>query len=151
MDIFVGNLHPQIDEDHLRLLFEPFGTVISTNIVKDKDTGLSRGFGFVKFEEDSDALEAIKDMNDRELAGKALIVKEAKPKEERPRSWHQGDEDNLNHYPKAKTQIDGNGWASVEFDKSNYQMEKIDLEVKDEAKFSKEVLKNGFVQIRFKK
>jgi RNA recognition motif-containing protein len=151
MDIFIGNLHPNITEEHLRLLFESFGRIISTNIAKHSDTGLSRCFGFVRFDEVMDALNAIDDMNGRELSGKPMVVKKAISKEEKQTSWQQEDSGYSNNYRQTRTEIDDDGWARVNFEREDYHQEKIDLEVKDESEFSKKVLKDGYIQITFKK
>lgn len=83
MKLYVGNLSFNTDEAVLRGLFEPHGEVTSAAIVMDRDTGRSRGFGFVEMPEDDKARAAISAINGREIEGRALTVNEAKPRAER--------------------------------------------------------------------
>ncbi len=83
MNIYVGNLAHQATEDDLRQAFEEFGQVESVNIIKDKFSGDSRGFGFVEMPSKDEAQKAIEQMNGKELMGRALNVNEARPKTER--------------------------------------------------------------------
>ena len=84
MNIYVGNLPYTITEDDLNEAFSEFGEVASVSIIKDKFSGQSKGFGFVEMPNDSDAEEAIKALNERDLKGRNLRVNQAKPREERP-------------------------------------------------------------------
>ena len=81
--LYVGNLPWQSTEQELTTAFEAHGQVISARIVTDRETGRSRGFGFVEVE-DADAEKMIKAMNGTTLGGRALIVNEARPKQSRP-------------------------------------------------------------------
>jgi RNA recognition motif-containing protein len=81
-NIFVGNLDFSATEDEVRALFEEFGAVERAAIVKDRDTGRSRGFGFVEMTVNSEADSAITALNGRELNGRPLKVNEALPKGE---------------------------------------------------------------------
>jgi RNA recognition motif-containing protein len=83
MNIFVARLSYQTTEDQLRQLFEAFGTVESAKIIFDKIEGRSKGYGFVEMTEDSDGLKAIEDLNDSEIDGRRIIVKQSQPKEPR--------------------------------------------------------------------
>ena len=83
MNIYVGNLAHQATEEDLRQAFEAFGQVESINIIKDKFSGESRGFGFVEMPSKDEAKKAIEEMNGKDLAGRALNVNEAKPKTDR--------------------------------------------------------------------
>ena len=76
--LFVGGLSWGTDADGLRTAFEQFGEVTDSAVISDRDTGLSRGFGFVTFAQASDADDAIEGMNGRELDGRNLNVNEAK-------------------------------------------------------------------------
>ncbi|MFZ2323587.1 MAG: RNA-binding protein [Ignavibacteriaceae bacterium] len=76
--LFVGSLPWSVDDDALRETFEEHGNVVSAKIVKDRDTGRSRGFGFVEMENSSDAQNAIKALNESELNGRNIVVNEAK-------------------------------------------------------------------------
>src|SRR5207249_10769653 len=76
--IFVGNLSFQTSENDLNDLFAPFGEVESVKIITDRDTGRSKGFGFVEMSDDS-AEKAISQLNGKEMNGRALTVNEARP------------------------------------------------------------------------
>ena len=82
MNIYVGNLSREVTETDLREAFEAFGQVSSVKIITDRDTGESRGFGFVEMPTKADAESAIGGLNDKELKGKALNVNEARPRTE---------------------------------------------------------------------
>ncbi|MEW5914102.1 MAG: RNA-binding protein [Thermodesulfobacteriota bacterium] len=82
-NIYVGNLAFNTTEEGLRSAFEQYGTVLSAKIITDRETGRSRGFGFVEMEGDA-ADAAIQAMNGRDLDGRALKVNEARPRESRP-------------------------------------------------------------------
>lgn len=83
--IYVGNLPFVTNPDELRALFEPFGRVVSAQVVTDRDTGRSRGFGFVEMAESEAADRAIAALNGSELEGRPLRVNEAQAREPRPR------------------------------------------------------------------
>ena len=80
MNIYVGNLSRQTTEDDLRKAFEAFGQVESANVIQDKFTGESRGFGFVEMPSKQEAQKAIEEMNGTDLGGRAVNVNEARPK-----------------------------------------------------------------------
>jgi RNA recognition motif-containing protein len=82
MNIYVGNLSYQLTEDELRQAFESFGQVESANIIKDKYTGQSKGFGFVEMPSMEEAQSAISGLNGKELKGRPLNVNEARPRSE---------------------------------------------------------------------
>ena len=82
--IFVGNLSYSATESALRSLFEAYGAVESVSIVTDRDTGQSRGFGFVEMSNDDEATKAIGGLNGKDLQGRTLNVNEARPKTDRP-------------------------------------------------------------------
>ena len=83
MNIYVGNLSNQTTEDDLRQAFEAFGQVESVNIIKDRFSGESRGFGFVEIPSKQEAQKAIEEMNGKDLMGRAVNVNEARPKTNR--------------------------------------------------------------------
>jgi RNA recognition motif-containing protein len=83
MKIFVGNLSFATTEDTVRSMFANHGTVDSVTIMTDRDTGRSRGFGFVEMSNDAEASNAMKALNGKEVGGRALTVNEARPKTER--------------------------------------------------------------------
>lgn len=82
-NIFVGNLPYQITEAELEAAFSEFGAVERVSIVRDRDTGQSRGFAFVEMTNANEAANAINAINGREMNGRALNVNEARPREER--------------------------------------------------------------------
>jgi RNA recognition motif-containing protein len=84
MNMYVSNLSFHTKEDDLRKLFEQFGTVSSAKVINDRDTGRSRGFGFVEMESDTEANEAIKGLNNKEIEGRAMSVSVAREKTNRP-------------------------------------------------------------------
>jgi len=83
VNIYVGNLSNQTTEDDLRQAFEAFGQVESANIIKDKFSGESRGFGFVEIPSKEEAQKAIEEMNGKDLMGSAVNVNEARPRTDR--------------------------------------------------------------------
>jgi len=84
VSIFVGNLAFSATDHDLRQLFEPYGVVDKVNIITDRDTGRSRGFGFVEMPDSAAAKAAIQGLQGHQLAGRALNVNEAKPREPHP-------------------------------------------------------------------
>ena len=85
MQIFVGSLAFTTTEEELALLFHPYGEIVSVRILTDRDTGHSRGFGFVEMPDTTEAQAAIARLNGRSLGGRTLSVSEARPREERDR------------------------------------------------------------------
>jgi RNA recognition motif-containing protein len=80
MKIFVGNFSFSTTEDDLRELFQPFGNIESVAVVTDRQTGRSRGFGFVEMSDNGEAEKAIAALNGKEFSGRTLNVNEARPK-----------------------------------------------------------------------
>ena len=83
MKIYVGNLPWSVDDHKLAELFETHGDVASANVITDRDTGRSRGFGFVEMNDDAQARSAIESMADYQLEGRTLNVNEARPRPDR--------------------------------------------------------------------
>ena len=81
--LYVGNLTYQVDSSHLEQLFSQFGTVQSAQVIQDRDTGRSKGFGFVEMDSEAEAQAAIDGLHDQEHDGRRLTVNEAKPREDR--------------------------------------------------------------------
>ena len=81
--LYVGNLSYSVTNDSLEQLFTPFGTVRSAQVVQDRDTGRSKGFGFVEMDDENAAIAAIKGLHETENDGRPLTVNEAKPRESR--------------------------------------------------------------------
>ena len=79
-NLYVGNLSYEATEADLRAVFEKFGEVSSVSIIKDRDSGRSRGFGFVEMPQDDQAEAAIKGVHQQAIAGRVVSVNEAKPK-----------------------------------------------------------------------
>ncbi len=78
--LYVGNLTNAVTHTDLQQWFIPFGTVQSAQVVQDRETGRSKGFGFVEMDTDAQALAAIQGLNDHEHDGQRIVVSEAKPK-----------------------------------------------------------------------
>ena len=86
MNIYCGNLAYAVTEDDLRTAFAEYGEVTSVNVITDKFSGQSKGFGFVEMADNSEADAAIKALNDTALGGRNIRVNQAKPREDRPQS-----------------------------------------------------------------
>ena len=84
--LFVGSLSWNVTDDQLKEAFSAVGTVVSANVITDRDSNRSKGFGFVEMSSDAEAAEAVKQLNGKELDGRAITVAEARPKEDRPRN-----------------------------------------------------------------
>ncbi len=82
MNIYVGNLSYEVKEDELQNLFAEFGTVVSAKIISDRDSGRSKGFGFVEMQDDGEAEAAIEKLNGTEFGDRTLTVNQARPKPE---------------------------------------------------------------------
>jgi RNA recognition motif-containing protein len=82
--LYVGNLAYSVRDESLQQAFGEFGTVTSAKVMMDRETGRSKGFGFVEMASDPEAQSAINGMNGQPLEGRAIVVNEARPREERP-------------------------------------------------------------------
>jgi len=80
--VYVGNLSFDVDDNMLKDTFAPFGEITESVVIKDRDTGRSKGFGFVEFADDASAQKAIAELDGKDLSGRPLKVNEARPKEE---------------------------------------------------------------------
>ncbi len=127
MDIYIGNLNKNLEENSLITLFGVFGTVISATVVKDKETGTSKGFGFVKMHNAIEAQRAIDEMHGRTVAGHDLIVYEAHS-------------NNPDYAPRS--------YATSNADFYEPRKEKVH-ELTDQADYSTERTKEGFISIKF--
>ncbi len=85
MNIYVGNLSYRMDDKGLEAVFAKFGAVKTAKVIKDKETGRSKGFAFVEMQDSADGAKAIDELNGKECEGRTLRVNEAKPREEKPR------------------------------------------------------------------
>jgi cold-inducible RNA-binding protein len=88
--LYVGNLGYAVTDGDLTKMFEPHGTVESAQIIMDRETGRSKGFGFVEMKTDQEAKNAIAALNGQDSGGRALTVNEARPREERPKRGGSG-------------------------------------------------------------
>lgn len=80
--IYVGNLSFKTSEDQLQELFAEYGDVTSAKIITDRDSGRSRGFGFIEMEDEEEAFKAIEDLNEADFMDRTLVVNQARPKKE---------------------------------------------------------------------
>ncbi len=87
MRIYVGNLPYGLTDGELEDTFTPHGTVESAQVIADRDTGRSKGFGFVEMPSKEEAEAAIAALNGQDMQGRALTVNEARPRAERPSRW----------------------------------------------------------------
>ena len=86
MNIYVGNLSYSVTEEDLNAMFAEFGDVTSAKLIMDRDSGRSKGFGFVEMSGEDAGQKAIDELNGRDVGGRSLTVNKARPREERPRS-----------------------------------------------------------------
>ena len=89
--LFVGSLAWATTDDSLKDFFSGAGTVVSANVIVDRETGRSKGFGFVEMSSDEEAKAAVEQLNGKELDGRPIVVNEARPREERPRPSFSGE------------------------------------------------------------
>ena len=89
--LFVGNLSYNMTDDQLNAIFAAFGTVISANIVFDKFSHRSKGFGFVEFVDEANNQKAVDELNGKELDGRPIVVNISEPREDRPKRDFGGD------------------------------------------------------------
>lgn len=83
--LFVGSLAWATNDDSLKDFFSAVGTVVSANVIMDRESGRSKGFGFVEMSSDEEAKKAVSELNGKDLDGRPIVVNEARPREERPR------------------------------------------------------------------
>jgi len=93
MNIFVAGLSFKVNDADLASLFEEYGTITSAKVITDRQSGRSKGYGFVEIAENEAAEKAIAELNGAEYDGRTLSVSEAKPREERPRNSFGGNRD----------------------------------------------------------
>ena len=90
-NLFVGSLAYATSDDDLKAFFEQIGEVSSARVITDRDSGRSKGFGFVQFENETDNQKAVDQLNGKELDGRAITVNLARPREDKPRRDFGGD------------------------------------------------------------
>ncbi len=83
--LYIGNLPWSVDSQKLRELFSAYQSITSAQVLTDRETGRSRGFGFVEMSDDAEADQAVQEMNEKDIEGRKLVVNEARPREDRPR------------------------------------------------------------------
>jgi RNA recognition motif-containing protein len=101
MNIYVSNLGFNVQDEDLKKHFSSFGEVTSAKIINDRETGKSRGFGFVEMSDDEASRKAIAELNDSTIDGRTIKVTEARPKEDKPRrntGFNNGNSYNKNRY-----------------------------------------------------
>ena len=84
-NLFIGSLAYATTDDSLKAFFETVGPVKSARVITDRESGRSKGFGFVEFEDEANNQKAIDELNGKELDGRAIAVSEARPREDKPR------------------------------------------------------------------
>jgi len=82
--LYVGNLPYSYNDESLKTLFASYGNIVSASIIMDRMSGRSKGFGFVEIEDDEAAQNAIKELHEKDMEGRKIVVSVARPKEERP-------------------------------------------------------------------
>lgn len=80
MNIYIGNLNYRVKETDLQQVMEEYGIVESVKVIKDRETGKSKGFAFVELQDDDQARKAIEELNGAEFEGRTMVVKEARPR-----------------------------------------------------------------------
>ncbi|MGE5521792.1 MAG: RNA recognition motif domain-containing protein [Candidatus Dadabacteria bacterium] len=90
MNIYVSNLSFDVQDEDLKAFFTPYGEVTSAKIINDRETGRSRGFGFVEMSDEASSKKAISELNDSSVEGRTLKVMEAKPKENKSGGFNGG-------------------------------------------------------------
>ncbi len=85
MNIYIGNLSYNVTDQDLQKLFEEYGKVERSNIISDRETGRSKGFGFIEMPEQSEGQKAIEELDGQDVDGRNIRVNEARPKEDKPR------------------------------------------------------------------
>lgn len=83
MKLYVGGLAYSVTDEELKTLFAEHGEVTSANVIKDRDSGQSKGFGFVEMTDIKEAQNAIKELNGKEVSGRSIMVNQARPQEDR--------------------------------------------------------------------
>jgi RNA recognition motif-containing protein len=102
MNIYVSNLSFNVQDEDLREFFAPYGEVTSAKIINDRESGTSRGFGFVEMSDEAASKKAIQELDGATVEGRTIKVVEAKPKEDRPRGGGGGNYNNGNSYNKNR-------------------------------------------------
>ena len=104
MNIYVSNLSFNVQDEDLKDFFTPYGEVTSAKIINDRETGRSRGFGFVEMSDDAASKKAIAELDGADVEGRVIKVMEAKPKENKPSGFrnNDGNFNNGNSYNKNR-------------------------------------------------
>lgn len=122
MDIFVAKLSSDTTSDHLTELFSQFGTVLSSKIIMDKETGRSKCYGFVEMEDEADAASAIEQLNESEFMGTEIAVKKSEPRsrDKRPSNRRFGNNDGRRNNQNRQSYNDRNDGG----DRRNYNRDR---------------------------
>jgi RNA recognition motif-containing protein len=83
MKLYIGGLAYSIKDEELKTLFEEYGKVVSAKVITDRDSGQSKGFGFVEMDDIKEGQNAIKELNGKEVSGRSIVVNQARPQEDR--------------------------------------------------------------------
>jgi RNA recognition motif-containing protein len=86
MNIYVGNISKEVKDEDLQQLFATYGQVESAKIIRDHFTGESKGFGFIEMPDKAEATKALNELNNHEMNGRKIVVNEARPKTDKPRT-----------------------------------------------------------------
>ena len=113
MNIYVSNLSFNVQDEDLREFFTPYGEVTSAKIINDRETGNSRGFGFVEMSDNEASQKAISELNETSVEGRTIKVMEAKPKENRSGSNNPFSSGNSGGYNKAGSYNKNRYWSTV--------------------------------------
>jgi RNA recognition motif-containing protein len=146
MDIYVANLHVNLEEEAVTKLFALFGQVASVNIIRDKETRRSRGFCFVTMPNDIEAKLAIAEMNGKPVGGKSLTVKEAIAKDSKVERKFTAPET----FTKKADQVEFIDKDDFEFLSKRAADKEEDVKLENEAEYTKTKLDDGLIKISFK-
>ena len=102
MNIYVSNLSFNVQDEDLKDFFAPYGEVVSSKVINDRETGNSRGFGFVEMSDETASKKAIAELDGATVEGRSIKVMEAKPKENKPNRSNSGGFNNGNSYNKNR-------------------------------------------------
>jgi RNA recognition motif-containing protein len=150
MEIFIANLNANIEEELLLKLFEAFGTVTKTVLVRDKETRKSKGFGFVTMDNAIEAQRAIDELDGRELGGKVLSVKESTPRDSKETTRKQEDAPSDSFRQENKTKKLQEDFIDTKDDDFEERKEE-PIKLVNETKYTKTTTDDGFVKISFNK
>lgn len=144
MDLYVAYLNSELNEDGLLKLFEVFGKVNSVILVRDKETGKSKGYGFVNMPDEHEAAQAIESLNGRTIADRPIIVREANPKSTSTNHNQQSNQTKHN-YP---IQTEQNSYEEIT-SAINKRAAEDSMKTADKLSFETFPIENGLVKVKF--